>query len=152
MLREQLKHELKDAMRARDTTKADTVRLILAAVKDQDIANRLDDKTEQDDDTQIRQILAKMIKQRQESIRAYEDAGRCELAERERDEIGVIERFLPKQLNDREIKSACQEVVDEVGAQGLRDIGRCMGTLKARYAGQMDFAKASAKVKEILAP
>ncbi|MBK5910566.1 glutamyl-tRNA amidotransferase [Rhodothalassium salexigens] len=152
MLREQLKRELKDAMRARDATKADTVRLILAAVKDQDIANRLDDKTEQDDDSQIRQILAKMIKQRQESIRAYEDAGRCELAERERDEIGVIERFLPKQLNDREITSACRAVVDEVGAQGLRDIGRCMGTLKARYAGQMDFAKASAKVKEILAP
>mgnify|MGYP006274190433 CR=1 FL=1 len=151
MLRDALKRELKEAMRSRDACKAGTVRLILAAVKDQDIASRSDDKTEKDDDSQIQQILSKMIKQRQESIRAYEEAGRCELAERERDEIRVIESFLPKQLSDREIDSACREVVQEVGAQGLKDIGRCMGTLKTRYAGQMDFAKASAKVKQMLA-
>lgn len=150
MLRDQLKHELQEALRDHDVTKASTVRLILAAVKDQDIARRIDEKSERDDDTQIQDILAKMVKQRWESIRAYEEAGRCELAERERDEIRVIERFLPRQFSDKEIKQACRQVVQEIGATGLKDIGRVMGTLKSRYAGQMDFAKASSKAKEIL--
>lgn len=150
MLREKLTESLKQAMRAKQARKVTTVRLILAAIKDRDIAARTDDKSEQDDDAAIKEILAKMVKQRAESIKAYEEAGRCELAEREREEVTIIQEFLPRQMSEEETARACRDVVQDVGAASLKDIGRCMGALKAKYAGQMDFARASAQVKELL--
>ncbi|MCG8505748.1 MAG: GatB/YqeY domain-containing protein [Sphingomonadales bacterium] len=150
MLREKIQDSLKEAMRAKETRRVSTLRLILAAVKDRDIAARTQDKSEEDDDAVINAILAKMVKQRRDSIQAYEEAGRCELAERERDEIGIIQGFLPKQMSDEEISSACHKAVDSEGAQGLKDVGRVMGALKAKFAGRMDFSKAAAEVREIL--
>lgn len=151
MLRDQLKNDLKSAMREKDMTRVGTLRLVLAAIKDRDISARGAAAGDEDDDGAITDILTKMVKQRQESIRAYDEGGRCELAERERAEIAVIETFLPKQLNEAEIEQACRRVVTELGADSLKDIGRCMGALKERHAGQMDFSKASAQVKAILA-
>ncbi|MCK5041779.1 MAG: GatB/YqeY domain-containing protein [Sphingomonadales bacterium] len=149
MLRDQLKEALKDAMRAKEKVTVGTLRLILAAVKDRDIADRTE-QSESDDDLIITEILSKMIKQRRDSITAYEAAGRVELAEREAEEIVIIERFLPRQLSDDEIKDAVSTIVSEIGAEGLKDMGRTMGSLKTKYAGQMDFAKASVVVKEQL--
>lgn len=149
MLRDKLKDTLKDAMRAKEKVKVGTLRLILAAIKDRDIANR-SDASEDDDDLVITEILSKMIKQRRDSIEAYEAAGRVELAEREAEEIKIIGSFLPRQLNDDEIKEAVSAVVAEIGAEGLKDMGRSMACLKEKYAGQMDFARASVVVKEQL--
>ncbi len=150
MLRDDLNQAMKDAMRAKDKCKLSTVRLILAAIKERDIELRTQDAAERDDDAIITDILAKMVKQRGDSIKAYEEAGRLELAEQERAEIDVIQDFLPQQLTEEEIVKACQVVVEELGAEGLKDIGRCMGALKAKYAGQMDFAKASVTIKGLL--
>jgi len=150
MLRDELNQSMKAAMRAKETRKLSTVRLILAAIKEKDIELRTTDGGDRDDDAMITDILSKMVKQRRDSIKAYEEAGRCELAEREREEIDIIEEFLPKQLSDDEIKAVCEGVVAELGAEGLKDIGRCMGALKGKYAGQMDFAKASVTIKGLL--
>ncbi|NVJ97913.1 MAG: GatB/YqeY domain-containing protein [Alphaproteobacteria bacterium] len=150
MLRDELNQSMKAAMRAKEARKLSTVRLILAAIKEKDIELRTADSADRDDDAVITDILSKMVKQRRDSIKAYEEAGRCELAEREREEIAIIEEFLPKQMSDAEIKAACESVVAELGAEGLKDIGRCMGALKAKYAGQMDFAKASVTIKGML--
>lgn len=150
MLRDELNQSMKAAMRAKEARKLSTIRLILAAIKEKDIELRSADAGDQDDDSIITDILSKMVKQRRDSIKAYEEAGRCELAEREREEIGIIEEFLPKQMSDDEIKTACEAIVAELGAEGLKDIGRCMGALKAKYAGQMDFAKASVTIKGML--
>ncbi|MFC4348070.1 GatB/YqeY domain-containing protein [Kordiimonas lipolytica] len=150
MLRDELNQSMKAAMRAKETRKLSTVRLILAAIKEKDIELRTTDGGDRDDDAMITDILSKMVKQRRDSIKAYEEAGRCELAEREREEIDIIEEFLPKQLSDDEIKAVCEGVVSELGAEGLKDIGRCMGALKGKYAGQMDFAKASVTIKGLL--
>lgn len=126
-----------------------TLRLVNAAIKDRDIAARSNGR-ESVSDGEVLEILAKMIKQRRESIKMYEEAGRLELAQGEREEIDIITSFMPKQLNEEEIDKACQDVVKEIGAEGLKDMGRVMGTLKERFAGQMDFAKAGALVKELL--
>ena len=126
-----------------------TLRLVNAAIKDRDIAVRTSGE-ERVSDSEVLDILAKMIKQRRESVKTYEEAGRLELAQGEQEEIDIISSFLPKQLGDEDIKEACREVVGEIGAVGLKDMGRTMGTLKERYAGQMDFAKAGAIVKELL--
>ena len=149
-MRDQFSTALKEAIKAKDEVRVSTLRLIQAAIKDRDIAARSGDRQEGVSDDEILQILAKMIKQRRESGQTYEEAGRLELAEREYEEIKVIEEFLPRQLSEDEIKSACVEIVEEVGASGLKDMGKCMGTLKERYAGQMDFGKASGCVKELL--
>ncbi len=151
MLRGELRIALNNAMRQRHQRKVGAIRLILAAVKDRDIAARVEDRGEEDDDAVISQILAKMIKQRCESIKAYEEGGRLELAEQEREEISIIEEFLPKQLSDPEIQEAVSQAIAEVSAEGLKDIGRVMGALKAKFAGRMDFARASALVKQELA-
>lgn len=148
-MREQLANTLKDAMRAKDTRRISTVRLIQSAIKDRDIANRGQGKAEAGTD-EIMQLLAKMIKQREESAKIYADAGRAELAEQERAEIVIIDEFLPEQLSDDEVRAACAAVVAELGASGLRDMGKCVAALKERYAGQMDFAKASAILKDLL--
>ena len=150
MLRDELTKSMKDAMRAKEARKLSTVRLILAAIKEKDIEMRGVDANDKDDDAVITDILSKMVKQRRDSIKAYEEGGRCELAEREKEEITIIEEFLPKQMSDDEIKAAAEAVVAELGAEGLKDIGRCMGSLKEKYAGQMDFAKASTTIKGML--
>ncbi|WP_417458207.1 GatB/YqeY domain-containing protein [Kordiimonas sp.] len=150
MLRDELNQSMKAAMRAKEARKLSTIRLILAAVKEKDIELRTANSDDRDDDAVITDILSKMVKQRNDSIKAYEEAGRCELAEREREEIGIIQDFLPKQLTDAEIKAVCEAVVAEIGATGLKDIGRCMAVLKDKYAGQMDFAKASGTIKALL--
>ncbi|MEM1431637.1 MAG: GatB/YqeY domain-containing protein [Pseudomonadota bacterium] len=146
---------LKDAMRARDSVRLSTLRLINAAIKDRDIAARAGvdgaDQTPGVTDDEVLQILSKMVKQRQESIRAYEEGGRLELAERERDEIAVIEDFLPKQLDADEVDAAIGAAIDEVGASSLRDMGKVMGALKSRYTGQMDFGSVGPQVKARLA-
>ncbi|NVJ69403.1 MAG: GatB/YqeY domain-containing protein [Alphaproteobacteria bacterium] len=150
MLRDELNQTMKAAMRAKETRKLSTVRLILAAIKEKDIELRTSDGGDRDDDAMITDILSKMVKQRRDSIKAYEEAGRCELAEQEKAEIDIIEEFLPKQMSDDEIKAACEAVVADLGAEGLKDIGRCMGAMKDKYAGQMDFAKASVTIKGLL--
>ncbi|MEM0937682.1 MAG: GatB/YqeY domain-containing protein [Pseudomonadota bacterium] len=146
---------LKDAMRARDTVRLSTLRLINAAIKDRDIAARGESGSAEGgsgvSDADILQILAKMVKQRQESIRAYEEGGRLELAEQERAEIGVIEDFLPKQLDDDEVEAAIDAAIAEVGAQSLRDMGKVMAALKSRHTGRMDFGSVGPWVKARLA-
>lgn len=148
-MREKIAEALKHAQKAQDKTCVSTLRLIMAAIQDRDIANRSAAKDPVSDE-EIVAILSKMVKQRQESARAFEEAGRIELAEQERDEIAIIKSFLPKQLGEDDVKRVCQQVVSDVGADGLRDIGRCMNALKAKYPGQMDFGKASGIVKGLL--
>jgi uncharacterized protein YqeY len=150
MLRDRLNAALKDAMRAKNQRRVSTLRLILAAVKDRDIASRTSESREGVSDEEILQILSKMIRQRQDSIEAYEKGGRADLAEQERQEIAIIEDFQPPQLSEQDIKKACAEAVDKVEAKGLKDMGRTMAALKERYAGLMDFSKASAIVKDLL--
>ncbi|MCH7807553.1 MAG: GatB/YqeY domain-containing protein [Proteobacteria bacterium] len=150
MLREKIKEALKDAMRARESCRVATLRLILAAVKDRDIALRVEDVTELDDDTLILEILSKMVKQRHDSIKAYKEGGRLELAEQERLEIEIIGEFLPEQMSEQEIDAAARAAVQETGAESLKDMGGVMAVLKAKYAGTMDFGKASQVVKSLL--
>lgn len=149
MLRDQLATQLKEAMKAKNAEQLSTVRLIQAAVKDRDIANRGIGK-EQASDDEILQILAKMVKQRDESAKIYEENSRPELAAKERAEIIVIQDFMPKQLSDSEVRANVSAIIAETGAAGAKDMGKVMAALKERYAGQMDFAKASATVKELL--
>ncbi len=148
-MREILSAQQKDALRAGDKRRISTIRLIQAAIKDRDIAARGAGKGPVNDE-EIMQILAKMVKQRDESARIYEEANRLELAQQEREEIAVIQSFLPKQLGDDEVRNLCAKIVDDVGADGLRDMGKCMAALKERYPGQMDFGKASGVVKTLL--
>ncbi|QRM56227.1 GatB/YqeY domain-containing protein [Sinorhizobium sp. BG8] len=148
-MREQLANALKDALKAKDTRRLSTVRLIQAAIKDRDIANRGVGKDPVGDED-IMQILAKMVKQREESSRIYQEAGRQDLADQEREEIAVINQFLPQQIAEDKVRELCASVVRETGAHGLRDMGKCMNALKERYPGQMDFAKASGMVKDLL--
>ncbi|WP_299860599.1 GatB/YqeY domain-containing protein [uncultured Hoeflea sp.] len=148
-MRERFAETLKDAIRAKDMRRVSTLRLIQAAVKDRDIANRGTGKDPVSDD-EILQILTKMIKQREESASIYEENARLELAQQERDEIAIIRQFLPKQLPEEEVRELCASVINETGAQGLRDMGKCMNVLKQRYPGQMDFSKACGMVKGLL--
>jgi hypothetical protein len=148
-MREQINAALKEAMLAQQKRRVATLRLITAAIKDRDIANRTAGKDAVGDE-EVLQILAKMIKQREESAKTYEEAGRVDLVEQEREEIAIITEFLPRQFDDEEISTACQACVKEIGAASLKDMGRTMSTLKDRYPGQMDFGKASKRVKELL--
>ena len=150
MLRERLGDALKAAMKAKEKHKVSTLRLILAAIKDRDISSRATVESDGISDGEILQLLAKMVRQRGESIKLYKRGGRVDLAAREAEEIVIIEDFLPRQLDDAEIGAAIREAIEEVGATGLKDMGRTIAELKARYAGQMDFAKASALVKQQL--
>ncbi len=152
MLRENLNEALKDAMRARDMTTVGAVRLILAKLKEVDIANRTEASREGVADDRILSMLQGMIKQRNESVVLYEKGGRPELADKERAEIAVIERFLPKQMDDAAVAAAVAEAMASTGAKTVKDMGGVMAALKAKYAGQMDFAKASAAVKKALSP
>lgn len=148
-MREKLACALRDAQKAQDKRRLSTIRLIQAAVKDRDIANRTAGKDPVSDED-IAAILIKMVKQRVESARTFEEAGRLELAEQERQEIAVIRGFLPRPLEEEAVKQACEQVINEVGAGGLRDMGKCMDALKEKFPGRMDFGKASGIVKSML--
>jgi uncharacterized protein YqeY len=147
MLRIRLDEGLKDAMRARDACATSTMRLILAALRDRDITERGKGNPAGLSDDQILGMLRSMIKQRQESIRLYEQGGRSELARQEANEISVIQQFLPPQMTADAIEGAVAAVIEETGAATLKDMGRVIAVLKERYPGQMDFAKAGGLVK-----
>lgn len=149
-LRERITTGLKEAMREKDATRLSTLRLINAAVKDQDIAARAKGNDAGVDDTEVLAILGKMVKQRQESARAYEEGGRLELAEKERAEILVIETYLPRQLDNDEVDAAVADAIAQTGADSLRDMGRVMGVLKSKFTGQMDFGAVGPMVKSRL--
>ena len=150
-LRTRITDGIKTAMRDKDTARLSTLRLINAAVKDQDIAARGKGNADGVGDDEVLAILGKMVKQRQESARAYEEGGRLELAEKEREEIAIIEQFLPRQLSEDEVTAAIDAAIAETGAEGLRDMGRVMGALKSKYTGQMDFGAVGPAVKARLA-
>jgi len=151
MLREKLNEAMKEAMRARDQAALGTIRLILAKLKDTDIAARTEASREGVPDDKILSMLQGMIKQRNESIVLYEKGNRADLVTKEKAEIAVIERFLPQQMDEAAVETAVRVAVAEAGAKSVKDMGAVMAALKAKYAGQMDFAKASATVKKVLA-
>jgi uncharacterized protein YqeY len=150
MLRERLNEELKKAMLAKDQRATSTVRLILAALKDRDIAARSKGQTEGIGEDEILSMLQTMIKQRRESIKMYADGGRDDLVRGEAEEIEVIERFLPEQMGDAETEAAIKAAIESVGATGLKEMGKVMAALREQYAGQMDFAKAGKIAKDLL--
>ncbi|HEX6103002.1 MAG TPA: GatB/YqeY domain-containing protein [Alphaproteobacteria bacterium] len=149
-MRERIAESIKDAMRARDQMRVCTLRLMAAALKDQDIAKRAHGDGAQLDEAEIRALFVKMVRQREESARAYEEAGRMDMAERERAEQGVIREFLPKPMSDDEIQTAIDRTIRETGASSIRDMGKVMGALKTAYAGRMDFGAVGARVKDAL--
>ena len=149
-LRAQLNDAMKEAMKAKDAKRLATVRLVLAALKDRDIAARSETSRELLGDDEILSLLAKMIKQREESAIAYDAGNRPELAAGEREEIAIIRSFMPAQMDDAEMKAAVQKTIADVGATAIKDMGKVMAALKERYAGQMDFSKASAATKDAL--
>ena len=149
-MHERFNEALKVALKSQDKVRISTLRLINAAIKDRDIADRTDNGGAGVSEDVVLEILAKMIKQRQESLSAYEEAGRLDLADQERSEIVIIQEFMPRQLEDDEIIAAVDAALAEVGAETLKDMGKVMGLLKQKYTGQMDFGKAGAQVKEKL--
>lgn len=150
MLRSRLSDALKTAMKEKDERRVSTLRLILAALKDRDIAARSGGKDDAPGEDDILHMLQTMVRQRRDSIVLYEKGRRPELAQKEREEIEVIEDFLPHQLSDEEVADASRRAIEECAATGLKDMGRIMATLRRRYPGQMDFAKCSKIVKEML--
>jgi len=150
-LRTRFSDDLKAAMKAQDKLRTATLRLIVATLKDRDIAARKEGNEEGIGEDLILDMLAKMVRQRRESIEAYEQAGRDDLAAQEADEIAVIEGYMPTPLDEAETAKAVRETIAEVGATSVKDMGRTMAALKAAYAGRMDFAKASALAREALA-
>jgi uncharacterized protein YqeY len=149
MLRDEINNALKDAMKARDERRVSTLRLVNSALKNADIEARGQNKGPLGDD-ELLALLAKMIKQRQESIDLYEKGGRAELAQQERDEIAIIAAYLPKQMSDAEVRTAIAQAIADTSASSMKDMGKVIAALKARYAGQMDFGKVSPLVKELL--
>jgi len=146
-LRARITEGMKTAMREKDSARLGTLRLISAAIKDKDIEARGTGKADGVSDADVLAILGKMVKQRQESARAYEEGGRLELAEQEREEIAIIEDYLPRQLSEAEVEAAVAEAITETGADSIRDMGRVMGALKSKYTGQMDFGAVGPMVK-----
>jgi hypothetical protein len=151
MLRARLNDDLKIALKAKEKLAVATLRLILAALKDRDIAARGKGNCDGVGEDEILELLQKMVRQRRESIEAYSNGGRQDLADREAAEIEVIKRFLPKELDEAEVRSAIDQTIGELEASSIKDMGKVIGTLKERYAGRMDFGKASQLVKERLA-
>ena len=146
-MRDRVNSALKQAMKDKAAARLSTLRLINAAIKDRDIAARGEGRDEGVSDAEVMAILGKMVKQRQESARVYEEGGRLDLSERELAEITVIEEFLPRQLTDEEVDAAIAAAIAAVGASSIRDMGKVMGELKARYTGQMDFGAVGAAIK-----
>ena len=149
MLRDDINNALKDAMKAKDERRVSTLRLVNATFKNADIEARGQSKGPLGD-AELLSLLQKMIKQRQESVELYEKGGRPELAQQERDEVAIISSYLPKQMSEDDVKSAIAEAIGDTGAAGMKDMGKVIAALRAKYAGQMDFAKASALVKGAL--
>ena len=150
MLREQINESIKSAMKSKDKQRLSTLRLVSSAIKYAEIEAERTGKTLSDDD--VLSLLQKMIKQRQESVDIFDKAGRKELADQERGEIDVIKGFLPQQMSEAETSDAIGAVIKEIGAQGVKDMGKVMAALKQAYAGKMDFGKASGLVKTLLTP
>ena len=149
MLRDQIQSETVTAMKAKDKERTAALRLIGAKIKDRDIELRTAE-TKPEDDAMVTDVLLKMAKQRRESIEMYEDGGRTELAEKEKSELAVIEEFLPKQMSENETRAAIAQIKTDLGADGMKDMGRVMGELKARHGATLDMSKASGLVKEAL--
>ena len=149
MLRENINTAVKEAMKAKEERKLSTLRMVNSAIKNADIEARGQGKPQLSDED-ILGLLQKMIKQRQESVELYDKGGRAELAAQEREEIAVISAYLPKQMSEDEVKAAIAAVITDTGAAGMKDMGKVIGALKAKYAGQMDFGKASGLVKTAL--
>lgn len=149
-LRDKINGEVKKAMKAKDKRRLSTLRLVTAAFKDRDIQNRGTGKDESLDEAGLLAILGKMIKQRHESAKTYDEGGRPELADGEREEIVIIEEFMPQQMSPDDQRAAVEQVVKELECTGLKDMGRAMAALKEKFAGQMDMGKASGLVKELL--
>jgi len=150
MLRQRLNDALKEAMKARDQRSVSTLRLVLAQLKDRDIAARPAGNASGIGEGEIEEMLVKMVKQRQESIVLYRQGNRPDLVQQEEEEIAVIERFMPKQLDEAEAAAAAEAAIAETGAQSIKEMGKVMAKLKERFAGRMDFAKAGALVKQRL--
>lgn len=150
MLRDRFNDALKDAMKARDQRKVSTLRMVNSALKDRDIAQRGEGKPPLTDD-EILALLAKLTKQRQESLEIYEKAGRADLATQEREEIVIIASFMPQQMSEADTKAAIAAAIKDTGAASMKDMGKVMAVLKERHAGAMDFGKASGQVKAMLA-
>jgi uncharacterized protein YqeY len=151
-LRDRLNENLKGAMKAREQKRVSTLRLVLAALKERDIANRSEESHAGVGDDDILTLMSKMIRQREESASVYENGGRPELAAGEREEIAIIREFLPRQMSEEEMRAAAEAAITETDAASPKDMGRVMAALKQRYAGQMDFGRAGAIVKDLLAP
>lgn len=149
-LRQQLNDAMKEAMKAKDAKRLATVRLVLAALKDRDIAARTETSRDLLGDDEILSLLAKMIKQRDESATAFDAGNRPELAAGEREEIAIIRSFMPAQMDEAGVQAAVETVIAELGATSIKDMGKVMAAMKERYAGQMDFARASALIKTAL--
>ncbi len=150
MIRETLKKELIEALKEKNETKTATIRLINAAIKDKDIEARPKGNTDGIDETAILSLLQSMIKQRKESIEMYKKGNREDLVQKEQAEIDIIQSFLPKQMSEDDMKKAIQEIITEVSASSVKDMGKVMGTLKQKYAGKMDFSQASQVIKTLL--
>ena len=149
-LREKINKQFNTALKSRNKTLVSTLRLVLAAIKERDIANRTQDKKDAVNDDEIIKVLRKMKKQRQDSVDLYKKGGRQELSEIEEAEIKVIDSFLPKQLSDEETKKICKEIIKSLGASSLKDMGKIMGSLKQKYSDSIDFSKVNLIVKELL--
>lgn len=154
-MREEISRAIKEAMKSGDKRRLATLRLMSAAIKDRDIAAQLDSAGQPSgrdkiSEAELLQLLQKMVKQRRDAADTYRQGGRPDLADQEMAEIAVIDEFLPRQMDEEETRAAVAEVMRELGCAGLKDMGRCMSVLKERYSGRMDFAKASAMVKELI--
>ena len=149
-LREKINQQFNAALKNKNKTLVSTLRLILAAIKERDIANRTSGKKEEVKDQEIIKVLQKMKKQRQDSADLYKKGGRQELLNIEEEEIKIIDTFLPKQLSEEETKKICKEIIESVGASSIKDMGKIMGTLKKKYADSIDFSKANIIIKGLL--
>ena len=149
-LREKINEQFKIALKSKNKTLVSTLRLVLAAIKEGDIANRTSEKKEIVKDMEIIKILRRMKKQRQESADLYKKGGRQELLEAEESEIKIIDMFLPKQLNEEETKTICKNIIESLEATSVKDMGKIMGSLKQKYSGSIDFSKANTIIKDML--
>ena len=149
-LKSKIESDYQNSLKSKDKGKISTYRLILASIKDLDIANRSGPKKKETDDNDVKQILKKMIKQRSESIEIYKKNNREDLLKVEENEVSILSNYLPKQLSDEETKNVCLEVVKKINAQSVKDMGKVMGELKKNYSDNLDFSKAGAILKEVL--
>ena len=149
-LKSKIESDYQNSLKSKDKGKISTYRLILASIKDLDIANRSGPKKKETDDNDVKQLLKKMIKQRSESIEIYKKNNREDLLKVEENEVGILSNYLPKQLSDEETKNVCLEVVKKINAQSIKDMGKVMGELKKNYSDNLDFSKAGAILKELL--